>query len=165
MELHSALVISTINGCVSISGFGSLLVGIPLGIVSSGIGLKLCAVTAGIKKYELIIKEKKKKQNKIVLLRISKLINIEVLISKALMKSNISHDKFVSINVVLKEFHDMKEEIKNSNDNIKVYYLNKTMLSYCLKCRKNTESLTQKLQRLKTKAKCPVCNSKKSKFC
>ena len=81
------------------------------------------------------------------------------------MKSNISHDKFVSINVVLKEFHDMKEEIKNSNDNIKVYYLNKTMLSYCLKCRKNTESLTQKLQRLKTKAKCPVCNSKKSKFC
>ena len=52
MELHSALVISTINGCVSISGFGSLLVGIPLGIVSSGIGLKLCAVTAGIKKYE-----------------------------------------------------------------------------------------------------------------
>ena len=27
-----------------------------------------------------------------------------------------SHDKFLLINNVLKEFYDMKEEIKNSND-------------------------------------------------
>ena len=32
------------------------------------------------------------------------------------MDSNISHDEFVLINNVMKEFYDMREEIKNSND-------------------------------------------------
>ena len=43
------------------------------------------------------------------------------------------------------------------------------MLSYCLKCKKNTESINPKV--LKTSnsktiilSKCAVCNSKKSKF-
>ena len=35
--------------------------------------------------------------------------------SKALIYSNISHDEFVLINNVLKEFRDIKDEIKNSN--------------------------------------------------
>ena len=46
----------------------------------------------------------------------SKLKSIEVLISKALTDSNISHDELVLINNMLKEFYDMKEEIKNVND-------------------------------------------------
>ena len=41
---------------------------------------------------------------------------IVVLISKDLIDSNISHDEFVSINNVLNECDNMKEEIKNSND-------------------------------------------------
>ena len=45
---HSLIVISTITGCISISAFASL-VGIPRGITSSAIGLKICAITAGIK--------------------------------------------------------------------------------------------------------------------
>ena len=44
----------------------------------------------------------------------SKLNSIEVLISKALIDSNISRDEIVLINNVPKEFYDMKEEIKNS---------------------------------------------------
>ena len=32
------------------------------------------------------------------------------------MDSNISHNEFVLINNVLKEFRDMKEKIKNSSD-------------------------------------------------
>ena len=43
----------------------------------------------------------------------SKLNEIEVLISEALIDSNVSHDKFVLINNVLKEYDEMKEEIKN----------------------------------------------------
>ena len=43
----------------------------------------------------------------------SKLNGIEVLISKALIDSDISHDKIVLINNVLKEYADMKEEIKS----------------------------------------------------
>ena len=46
----------------------------------------------------------------------SKLNSMEVLISKALVDSNISHDEFVLINDVLKEFYDMKDEIKNFNN-------------------------------------------------
>ena len=40
----------------------------------------------------------------------------EILISKALVDSNISHDEFVLISKVMKEFYDMKEEIKNSSN-------------------------------------------------
>ena len=47
---------STITGCISISTFASLI-GIPIGITSSAIGLKICVVTAGIKNY----KSKKKR--------------------------------------------------------------------------------------------------------
>ena len=41
---------------------------------------------------------------------------MEVLISKALMNPNVSHDEFVSVNNVLKEYDDMIKEIKNSNN-------------------------------------------------
>ena len=47
---------------------------------------------------------------------------------------------------MLKKFYDMKEEIKNSNDKWSIY---KTMLSYCLKCRKNTERKNSKVVRTK----------------
>ena len=38
---------------------------------------------------------------------------MEVLISKSLIDWNISHDEFVSINRMLKEYEEVKEEIKN----------------------------------------------------
>ena len=43
----------------------------------------------------------------------SKLNSIEVLISKAFIDSVISHDEFVLINNVQKEYNEMKEEIKD----------------------------------------------------
>ena len=46
----------------------------------------------------------------------SKLNSIEVLISKALIDSNIGLDEFVLINNVLKEVYDMKEETQNSHN-------------------------------------------------
>ena len=52
---------------------------IHIGITSSAIGLKICAITPGIKKYKSIIKKKKKKHDKIVLLIKSKLNSIVVL--------------------------------------------------------------------------------------
>ena len=112
---HSLIVISTITGCVSISAFASL-VGTPIGIASSTKGLKICLITAGIKKYKSIINKKKKRHDKIVSLAKSKLNSIEVLISNALIDSKISHDESVLIDNVLKEFYDMKEEIKNSSN-------------------------------------------------
>ena len=108
---HFLILASTITGCISISAFTSLL-GIPIGITSSAIGLKLFAITAGIKKYKSIIKKKKNKHDKIVLLAKCKVNSIEVLISKALTNSNISHEEFLLIKNMLKEHDDMKEEIK-----------------------------------------------------
>ena len=43
----------------------------------------------------------------------SKLNSIEVLISKALIDLVVSHDEFVLINNVLKEYNEMKEETEN----------------------------------------------------
>ena len=86
------------------------MLGIPIRIKSSAIILEICAITAGIKKYKSIIK--KKKHDEIVLLAKSKLNSTEILISKALINSNISHDEFVFINYMLKEYDSMKEEIK-----------------------------------------------------
>ena len=45
----------------------------------------------------------------------SNLNSVEVLISKALIDSTISHNEFVLINNMSKELDDVKEEIKNSN--------------------------------------------------
>ena len=112
---HLLILISTGTGCLSISAFASL-VGIPIGITSFAIGSKICVLTAGIKYYKSKIKKKKKEHDKIVFLAKSKLHRIEVLISKALINSDVSHDEIALINNVLKEFYDMKEEIKNSND-------------------------------------------------
>ena len=61
-----------------------------IGITSSAIGLKICAVAAGIKNYNSTIK--KKKHDKIILLAKSKLNSIEVLISKASCDSVISYN-------------------------------------------------------------------------
>ena len=109
------ILISTVTGCISISAFASL-VGITKGITSSATGLKISVIIAGIKKYKSIIKKKKKKHNKILSLAKPKLNSAEVLISKALIHSYISHDEFVLINNVPKEFDDMKGEIEKSND-------------------------------------------------
>ena len=60
--------------------------------------------------YQSIIKRKKKnKYDKKVLLVKSKLSNIEVLISKAVIYRVINHDEFVLINNVPKEYEEMKE--------------------------------------------------------
>ena len=78
----------TITGCISISAFVSLL-DIPIRITSSATVLKICAITAGIKRYKSIIKKKKKKHDEIVLLEKFELNSIKVLYSMALINSNI----------------------------------------------------------------------------
>ena len=85
-----------------------------MGITSSAVGLNICAVIAGIKKYKSMVKKKKKMHDKIVLFGKDKLNIIEVLISKALINLYISHDKFVTVSNVLREYNEIKNERKNS---------------------------------------------------
>ena len=84
---------STVTGCVSISAFASLVF-VPVGITSTAVGINICGITAGFKSISQL-KKKKKKHNKIVLLRKD---TIEFLTSKAL----ISHDEFLLVNNVLR---------------------------------------------------------------
>ena len=44
---HFLILASAVTGCISISAFASLL-GIPIGIARSEIGLKICAITAKV---------------------------------------------------------------------------------------------------------------------
>ena len=55
---HLLILVSTVSGCVFISALASF-VGIPIRITSSAIGLKVCVITTGIKKYKSIIKKTK----------------------------------------------------------------------------------------------------------
>ena len=58
---------------------------------------------------------------------------MEVLISKALIDSNISHDELVLLNNVLREYDDIKEETKNL----------KTSLSYLARVAKVFDRMQQ----------------------
>ena len=126
---HLLLIVSTVPGCISISPFASLI-GIPIGITGSALGLKICVINAGTKKYKAVIKKNGKKQDKIVLLAKSKLNSVDVLFSENLINTNISHDEFAWINNVLKEHFSLF--IK---------------LCYCIpwSVQKKIESKTQKL--------------------
>ena len=81
-------------------------------------GIQICAINAGVEKYKSIIKKKKKKLDKIVLLAKNKLNTMQVLVSKALIDSYISHNKFISVNNVLIEYNKTKEEIKEPETSV-----------------------------------------------
>ena len=50
---HLLLIASTVTGCVSISAFASLVC-VLVGNTSSAMGIKICTITTGIKKYKSI---------------------------------------------------------------------------------------------------------------
>ena len=71
------------------------------------------AISTGIKKHKPINKKKKNNHEKIELAAKTKIDSIDVLISKSLFDSYISHDEFVLVNNVSEEYDDLREEIKN----------------------------------------------------
>ena len=92
---------------------------------------------------------------------------IEVRISEALIDSYISHDKFVSVNNMLREYNEMKEEIKNLKTSVK--YITKTMEIYCVSWKKYTANETSSVRktnqnRLMLLSNCAICGKKKSTF-
>ena len=102
-----------ISDCVSISAFASL-VDVPVDTASSTVGINICAITAGIKKYKSIIKKKRRKHDKILLLGKDKLDTIDGFNRRVYC----SHD-FFSVNNVLRVYNKMKEEIKNPQNVVK----------------------------------------------
>ena len=64
-----------------------LLLRIPISIGSSAVGLKICAITAGIKCISQQLRKERIKHDKIISFAKTELNVIEVLISKALIVS------------------------------------------------------------------------------
>ena len=56
-----------------------------------------------------------------MLLAKTELNTIDVSISKALSNSYITNDEFVLVNKVLREYNEMKEEMKNSKNAVEYY--------------------------------------------
>ena len=54
---YFCILVSITTGCISISDFAPLI-GVPIEIASFAIGLNICAITAGVKRYKSIIKKK-----------------------------------------------------------------------------------------------------------
>ena len=71
----------------------------------------------------------------------SKLDAIEVLISKSLIDSYISHDEFVSVNNILREYNEMKEGIKQSWNFCGIHYINMVNISRKTYRRNGTETI------------------------
>ena len=86
---HCLIFVSALSSCVSVSEL-VLLAGVPVGIASSTVRLKICALTIEVKK--LIVKKKGEEHDKIVLL--AKINAIENLIYTALLDSFIINDEF-----------------------------------------------------------------------
>ena len=77
--------------------------------------------------YKLSIKKKKKMHDKTVLMGKDKLNTIEVLIFKSLIDSYISHDKFISVNIILREYNEIKNKMKNSETSVE-YIIQKWLI-------------------------------------
>ena len=56
---HLLILTSTVTGYISISGFSSLFA-ISAGITSSAVGIKVCAITAGIKSISQLQRKRRK---------------------------------------------------------------------------------------------------------
>ena len=79
--------------------------------MSSEVGLKICAITAGIKRFRSIMKKRKEKHDKIKFLGKTKLDTRAIFVSKSQIDSYISHDEFVSVNF-LRAYNGMNQKIK-----------------------------------------------------
>ena len=95
----------------SIRSFATVI-GAPAGMVSASFILAF-SISAGIIKELLkTIRNKKKKQNKIVILARSKLNSIESKITEALKNNEISHENFMAIINEEKKYQELKKPLE-----------------------------------------------------
>ena len=92
----SLIVLSVTTGSISVASFATII-GAPVGIVSASFSLAFSISTGIVKKLLKTTRNKKKKHNKIVIVARSKLNNIEIKISEALINNEISHEGFMTI--------------------------------------------------------------------
>ena len=105
------IVLSVTSGSVSIASFATVI-GIPIGITSASLSLAFSLCIGLVKKLLKATRNKKKKQNAIVMLARSKLNSIEKKISEALINNQISHKEFITIINEERNYRELKESIR-----------------------------------------------------
>ena len=100
---RSLIVLSATTGIISIASLATAN-GALVGIISASFSLAF-SISTGIIKKLLKTRNKKRKDNKVVMLGRSKLNSIEIKISEALINNEISH----------KDFRELKESIRMMN--------------------------------------------------
>ena len=140
------IVLSVTSGSVSIASFPTVI-GIPIGITSTSLSLAFSLCTGLVKKLLKATRNKKKEHNKVAMSARSKLNSIESKISEALINNQISHEDFITMIKEERNYRELKENIMmmKSQEDKKIDIEYKTMLSYCLKCKRNTESIDPKV--------------------
>lgn len=113
----SLIVITGVFSGVSISLL-AIVIGSPIGLAIASKELKACLCLAIIKNILSIIRKKKDKHNQIVLLARTKLNIINVLIYKGLDDSDISHEEFVLVPNELKDYNEMRKNIRTMKSEI-----------------------------------------------
>ena len=111
------IVLSVVTVSISIASF-STAIGAPVGIMSASFQLlqfSFSITTGFVEKFLKIIRNEKKKHNKIVMLATSKLDSIESKISEALINNEISHEDFMTILNEEKKYRELKESIRMMN--------------------------------------------------
>ena len=89
-------VLSILSGSISIASFASVI-GVPAGIIGASCSFTFSITSEFLKRFLKTIRNKKKKDNKIVMLARSKLNCIESKISEALINKEISPEDFMTI--------------------------------------------------------------------
>ena len=110
----SLIVLSVATGSISIASFATVI-GAPAGIIGASCGFTFSITSGFVKRFLKTIRNKKKKQNKTVMLARSKLNSIESKISEALINNEISHEDFMTILNEEKKYRELKESIRMMN--------------------------------------------------
>ena len=93
----------------------SSVIGVPAGIIGASCSFTFSITSGFVKRFLKTIRNKKKKDNKIVMLARSKLNSIENKISEELMDNGISHEDFETIINEEKKYRELKESIRMMN--------------------------------------------------
>ena len=112
-EIKERVLMSTrLKKYIASIGSFATVIGAPAGMVSASFILAF-SISAGIIKELLkTIRNKKKKQNKIVILARSKLNSIESKITEALINNEISHENFMAIINEEKKYQELKKPLE-----------------------------------------------------
>ena len=107
----SLIALSVTSGGVSIASFATAI-GPPIGIASASLSLAFSLCTGLVKKLLKATRNKKKRNNKIVMLARSNLNSIEGKVVEVLINNQISHEDFITIINEERNYTELKESIR-----------------------------------------------------